>query len=177
MRALLASATLILPTLAFAAGGGSSTPPKQTNTTAVCENGMVWDEKTEACVAPQESRLDDKTLYEAAREFAYAGQYQNTLDVLDAMSDQQDDGVLTYRGFANRKLGDWDLGMAFYAEALAINPDNLLARSYMGQAFVEDGQIDLAQAQLTEIRTRGGRGTWAEFSLRQALESGRGYSY
>lgn len=177
MRALLLSAAFLAPTLAFAAGGGSATPPTQTNTTKVCQNGMVWDEKTEACVAPQESQLDDDTLYKAVREFAYVGQYQEALDALDAMAKQQDDRVLTYRGFAHRKQGDWELGMDFYAQALAINPDNLLARSYMGQAFVEDGQIALAQAQLTEIRTRGGRGTWAEFSLRQALESGRGYSY
>jgi hypothetical protein len=58
-----------------------------------------------------------------------------------------------------------------------VNPDNLLARSYMGQALVEQGQVDLALAQLSEIRMRGGRGTWAETSLANAVATSVTYSH
>ncbi len=58
-----------------------------------------------------------------------------------------------------------------------MNPDNLLARSYMGQALVEQGQVDLALAQLSEIRMRGGRGTWAETSLTNAVATSVTYSH
>ena len=85
--------------------------------------------------------------------------------------------VHTYRGFTARKMGDMDAAMRAYGRALDINPDNILVRSYMGQAFVETGQYELAQAQLTQIRTRGGRGTWAEISLRLAIQSGTTYNY
>jgi len=61
--------------------------------------------------------------------------------------------------------------------ALVQNPDNILARSCMGQGFVEIGDLVAAKVQLTEIRPRGGRNTWAEFSLAQAIRSGVGYSY
>lgn len=166
-----------LPLAALAAGGGDSSPPKPTATTKVCQSGMVFDDKSKACVAPKESSLDDDTLYRAVREFAYAGQYGNALAALDAMSDQNDDRVLTYRGFAHRKAGDIDTGLAFYQTALTVNPDNFLARSYMGQAYVELGAMDQARVQLSEIRTRGGRGTWAEFSLRSAIANGQGYAY
>ena len=111
------------------------------------------------------------------RELAYAGQYGATLNALAAMSDPQDDRVLTYMGFVHRKMGDVGLGNAYYRQAIAKNPDNLLARSYMGQGFVESGELAMARAQLTEIRSRGGRGTWPEISLRLAIENGRGYSY
>ena len=98
-------------------------------------------------------------------------------EVLDAMSDAQDDRVLTYKGFAYRKMGEVELGMAYYRQAIAANPDNLLARSYIGQGLAEAGEMAAARAQLTEIRTRGGRGSWPELALCMAIESGRGYSY
>ncbi|MEO1397909.1 MAG: tetratricopeptide repeat protein [Pseudomonadota bacterium] len=178
MRTLLIATALIsAPAFVFAAGSGDSSPPKPTATTTQCSNGQVFDDEAAACVDPKESRLDDDTLYRAVREFAYAGMYAETLATLDLMSDQQEDRVLTYRGFAHRKAGDIDTGMAFYQAALTANPDNFLARSYMGQAYVELGNTEAARMQLSEIRTRGGRGTWAEFSLRTAIESGQGYSY
>ena len=176
MRRLLLTALLTLPAAGYAAGM-DSTPPTQTNTTAQCQNGQVWSEQDKACVDAQESRLDDDTLYGAVREFAYAGMYDEARGALAAMSDPTDDRVLTYMGFVHRKQGDVDLGNAYYRQAIARNPDNYLARSYMGQGFVETGEIAAARAQLTEIRTRGGRGTWAEISLRMAIENGRGYSY
>ncbi|WP_208354527.1 tetratricopeptide repeat protein [Pseudaestuariivita rosea] len=177
MRLVVVLAAIMAPSIALAAGGMDPTPPKPTETTQQCQNGTVWDEKSGSCVAPQESSLDDDTLYGAAREFAYAGQYENAQRALRAMSDQTEDRVLTYLGFTSRKMGNVQAGMTYYAAALEKNPDNHLARSYMGQAYVQAGQLDLARAQLTEIRARGGRGTWAEVSLRLALESGRGYAY
>jgi hypothetical protein len=42
---------------------------------------------------------------------------------------------------------------------------------------VELGQTEAARAQLGEIRARGGRQTWPEIALRNALRSGVGYSY
>lgn len=177
MRALLLTALILAPSVAFAVGGGDDTPPNPTRTTTECTDGKIWDEDSKACVTPKDARLDDDTRYLAARELAYAGQYEAALSVLAAMSDQDDDRVLTYMGFAHRKSGDLPTGMAYYRAALAQNPDNLLARSYMGQAFVETGDIHLARAELREIRARGGRMTWAFVSLDQAIRSGRGFSY
>ncbi len=164
-------------TAAFAAGSGSSEAPKPTATTTTCKDGKVWDETSSSCVEPVQGRLDDDTLYGAAREFAYAGQYGHALAALDAMSDQSDDRVLTYRGFANRRAGRIEEGMAFYAKALARNPDNLLARSYRGQGYVEQGEIEMAKAELSEIVARGGAGGWPEVSLRRAIATGVTYSF
>jgi tetratricopeptide (TPR) repeat protein len=177
MRLSLFAAALCLPAVSFAAGSDDSTPPTPTKTTTDCSDGQVWDAATESCVAPKDSRLDEDTLYQAVREFAYAGDYIGARGALAAMPDQNDDRVLTYMGFTARKVGNIDEAMMFYAKALAQNPDNLLARSYMGQGYVETGDIKLARAELTEIRTRGGRGSWPELSLRMAIEKGAGYAY
>ena len=181
MRFILAL-ILALPTAAFAAGGGSdggssTNPPKTTETTANCTGVQVWDKKTKSCVDPKDSALDDKTLYEAVRELAYAGRYDDAQGVLRIMSDQKDDRVLTYWGFTHRKMGNGDLARVYYQDAITRNPDNVLARSYMGQGFVADGDTDSAIAQWHEIKARGGEGTWAEASLREAIRTGLTYSY
>ncbi len=173
-KPLLALA-LVAPAMAFAAGGGSA--PATTPTTATCTDGKIYDADTKECVDAQESSLTDDERYEAAREFAYVGQFQAARDALAAMSVQTDGRVQTYLGFTERKLGNMDKAMLHYTAALAQDPDNILARSYMGQGFAEQGKLTAAKQQLREIRARGGRNTWAEFSLAQAIRSGAGFAY
>ena len=177
MRYLLIAA-MAFPGLAFAAGSDTNTaPPKTTKTTKTCEGVKVWDEATKTCVNPKGAALDDDLLYDAVRELAYAGRYLDAQGVLAAMPDQQDDRVLTYWGFTSRKLGHDDLARAYYLKAIERNPDNILARSYMGQGMIESGDRDGAIDQWREIRARGGEGTWAETALRDSIRSGTTYSY
>lgn len=177
MRHFIAAALIALPATAFAAGGGNETAPKPTETTKECFGKRVWDANKQRCVRPKQSSLNDDQMYDAVRELAYAGRYDGAQAALDAMSDQNDDRVLTYRGFINRKLGNIDTAMMFYTEALDRNPDNLLARSYMGQGFVVEGKIDEARVQLAEIENRGGGYSWAATSLRQAIYVGKTFDY
>lgn len=137
----------------------------------------MWDEEAKECVAPQESSLDDDALYEAARELAFAGRYDDAIQAIRAMSDPDSDRALTYLGFAHRKSGRVEEGMAYYQAALAQNPDNILALSYMGQSYAELGDMDAALAQLQEIKARGGRETWAYIALKNTIRTGKGYSY
>ena len=176
MRTLLIL-LMCLPGYSFAASGGDKGVPKPTQTTKSCWGVRVWDEKEKRCVRPKESSLDTDGLYGAVRELAYAGRYQDAQGVLLAMTDQRDDRVLTYWGFTHRKLGNLKLANAFYSQAIARNPNNILARSYMGQGFIEEGMPAQALAQWKEIRARGGAGTWAEESLRSAMETGQGFTY
>jgi len=165
------------PAQAAGMGGSDTTPPKPTETSETCEGVQVWDPETKSCVDPKEGALDADTLYRAVRELAYAGRFRDAQGVLRAMPDQSEDRVLTYWGFTHRKLGDRVLARSFYERALAVNPDNLLARSYMGQGFIADGDTDAAIAQWREIKARGGNGTWAEAALRRAIRTGLTYDY
>ena len=173
----LAFTFAILPAVAFSAGSDDPEPPKPTETTTVCDDGLVWDLATKSCLSPADSTNDDNARLNDVRELAYAGYYQAALDVLDTLDNPAASLALTYYGFAHRKAGEIDLGMAYYDAALVADPDNLLARSYMGQGFVASGDMVQAQVQLTEIRMRGGRGTWPELALVQAIASGVGTTY
>ena len=172
MRFLLAAA-LALPTSLTAAGDGD-TPPKIP--TFFCSDGKVYDAELGQCVNPQQSNLGTDSLYQTVRQLAYTGRYVDAQKVLAAMP-QDDDRTLTYLGFTNRKLGKADLGMVFYQKAIAQNSGNILARSYMGQGLVEQGDIAAAMEQLREIRAQGGAGTWPYAALRTAIATGKTYSY
>lgn len=200
MRTLVLTAALTLnfalPQSGSAAGSNDNATPKPTETTKSCFQARQWDPETKKfvrfseavngvwdasikkCVRPDKtSHLDSDTLYKAIRELAYAGRYNEAITVLDQMPNQLDDKVLTYRGFTARKLGDLELADVYYEQAIATNPDNILARSYMGQGKVAAGDKVAALTQLREIQARGGAGTWAETSLRSAIETGTTYSY
>lgn len=172
MKYLALAAVLALPFgSAYAAGGSDTAAPSKPK----CEKGFVYDKKEKKCLQA-ESHMDTDTLYQTVRQLAYAGRYIDAQDVLAVMP-QNDDRTLTYLGFTNRKLGRTDVAMAYYAQALAVNPSNILARSYMGQGLVEAGKVSDALVQLRAIRTHGGAGTWAEASLRKAIATGQTFNY
>ncbi len=169
---VLAALSLALPAGLFAAGANEETAPPKPK----CEDGQVYDKKTKTCVDAKDSRLDDDARYETVRQLAHAGRYSDAQTVLAEM-EATDDRTLTYLGFTTRKLGDVAGGMALYERALAANPANTLAHSYMGQALVEQGQISAALQHLRAIRAAGGSGTWAEASLRTAIATGQTFTY
>ena len=96
-------------------------------------------------------QLSDADLYAQGRALALAGHYANALDALLAIGEQEDARVLTMIGYAKRKSGRLDEGMAAYARALAIEPDNLDAREYLGEGHVAAGRLDLAMIELETI--------------------------
>lgn len=176
-KAILLALALTMPTAALAAGSDSDDAPKPTNTTKECKDGKVWDDEKQECLDAESNLINDDVRYKAVRELAYAARYDDALKVLASMSDQSESRVLTYYGFINRRSGDVELGMKYYDQALATDPDNLLARSYMGQGLVEQGKIEEAKIQLLEINQRGGKDSWPEIALARSIERGVGYSY
>jgi tetratricopeptide (TPR) repeat protein len=122
--------------------------------------------RTKACVRLVAGLLDDQDLYEQGRDLAKEGRYEEALVVLAAIVNQNDPKVLNYTGYSHRKAGRLETGVAFYQKALAINPDFILAREYLGEGYVAAGRIDLAMVQLDEIKNRCGVNC-AEYELLQ----------
>ncbi|MCH2168527.1 MAG: tetratricopeptide repeat protein [Oceanicola sp.] len=172
----LAAACFAMASPVFAAGSDSFTPPKPTPT-AECPKGQIWDTETEACIDARDSRFEDADRIKAARELAYLDRPEDTLLILETLVRGDGDMALTYKGFAHRKAGRFEQGMAFYEAALARNPDNVLARSYMGQALAEVGDLDGAKAQLQLVTALAGRESWPAFALRLAIREGRSPAY
>ena len=172
MRLLIATAlALALPITAFAASDETA-PPKKPK----CESGFVYDKNSKKCVSGNGHSVDVDTLYQEVRALSYDGRYDDA-QLLLALMPANDDRTLTYMGFTHRKMGHSEVAMDYYTRAIARNPGNVLARSYMGQGFVDDGNVTAAIEQLREIRAHGGTGTWAEASLRTAIATGETFNW
>lgn len=59
--------------------------------------------------------------------------------------------ILTYLGFANRKLKRFDVAEDFYRTALAIAPDHKGATEYFGELMVERGDLAGARVMLARL--------------------------
>jgi tetratricopeptide (TPR) repeat protein len=163
MLAALLSAAFCAPMAYAAASGGSSEPAageepltkKQVEAKAKCaKNGDVWNMKTRKCDKAQSGSLDDESLYNAGREFALEGRYNEAITTLNYVANAQDKRVLNYLGYSYRKSGHVDVGLTYYKQALAIDPDYTLVREYLGEALIQMGDITGAKGQLAEIKNR-----------------------
>lgn len=59
--------------------------------------------------------------------------------------------ALNYLGFSNRKLGNFDESMTWYLKALAADPDHRGANEYLGELYLQMGELDRAELQLSKL--------------------------
>lgn len=64
--------------------------------------------------------------------------------------------MLNSIGYSTRKLGDVDKGIEYYHQAPAIDPNFTKARQYLGEAYLQKGDVAKAREQLMEIADRCG---------------------
>lgn len=152
----------ILATAAFglslaigtAQAAGDSTPsPKPKPSSVDCSKKSNRNHPT--CKQYRDDVHDD-AVYSTAYWLAKSGKHAQALDVLRSARNQGDPRILNYTGFVTRKLGRVDEAMTYYVRALAANPNYTVARAYMGEAYLQKGDLAAAKAQLAEIESRCG---------------------
>lgn len=144
---------------AFAAGEGSGS----STTVQQCKNGKVWDKREKKCVAPQQGTLDEESLYEAGRDLAYAGRYDEAIGVLSLAANRNDKRILNFLGFSHRKAGRLEVGIGYYRQAIEIDPAYALVREYYGEALLMKGDVAGARAELATIEVLCGSQACEEF--------------
>jgi tetratricopeptide (TPR) repeat protein len=112
--------------------------------------------KTKPECQPHRAEATDDEIYNAAYWLARNGKYAEALDVLKRAKDQNAPRILNETGFATRKLGDVDGALVYYRRALAIDPNYVFARAYMGEALLTRGDMAAARHELSEIAARCG---------------------
>lgn len=150
----LTTVALCMPTIVFAAAGGSgeTTTTTKPDPAKICQaQGKVYDKETKKCVK-KEAFLDQESLFESGRAFAYAGKYEEALEILSRAPDQQDSRILNLKGFSHRKLGDIGKGISYYKHSIAVDPEYALVREYYGEALLQQGNLAAAENQLKMIR-------------------------
>jgi tetratricopeptide (TPR) repeat protein len=100
--------------------------------------------------------VSDDEIINGAYWLAHAGKLTESLALLGTVADKENPRALNAMGFATRKLGNVDAALPYYTRALAIEPNYVQARAYMGEAFLAKGDVARAREQLGEIERRGG---------------------
>ncbi len=170
------TAALILAVPALAAStGGSGGGSSGGGSTTTCKAGMVWNKAKGICEKAQSGLFDDRTLYEQGRALALAGDHEGALTLFAAIRDREDAEVLTMIGYATRKSGAVEEGIGYYHRALALEPDNVNTREYLGEGYVALGRLDLAQLELDRIETICGTGCDQYLDLAAAMAGDEGW--
>lgn len=141
---------LIAAAPALADGGGDGGSKDSSDTT--CGKGQVWDSRTQQCVKAENGVLPDKALTDYADALLKAHRYQETIAVLDLLKNPNTAVALNYRGYATRKLGRIDEGIAYYLRSVALDPHYPQVREYLGEAYLLKGDVTGAEAQLRAIK-------------------------
>jgi tetratricopeptide (TPR) repeat protein len=97
-----------------------------------------------------ESISEPRRVYLTAVELIHARRYEEAIVELRALTASVGPvpDVLNYLGYAHRKLARFDASRRYYEQALALDPMHRGANEYLGELFVELGQIDLARERL-----------------------------
>ncbi|MEZ4608103.1 MAG: tetratricopeptide repeat protein [Deinococcales bacterium] len=77
--------------------------------------------------------------------------YQGAIDLLMPYveSHLDDADAFNLLGYSNRKLGDYEKGLEYYTKALELEPEHIGANEYLGELYLETGELDKAIERLT----------------------------
>ena len=100
--------------------------------------------------------------------------YEDAVAKLQAASATfgQHPGILTYLGFANRKLGRFEVAKNYYQQALRVAPDHKGATEYVGELMVERGDRAGAAKMLAKLERICTFGCAEADELRRWIENG-----
>lgn len=108
-------------------------------------------------------------LYSDAVGLINQGKYEAALASLDeaALAFGPHPDILTYQGFANRKLQRFDVAQGYYARALALAPDHRGAWEYYGELKVQRGDMAGAKQHLAKLESLCSFGCYEADELRR----------
>lgn len=124
-------------------------------THALCDGHSKGSDAWRVCLGAARVEMSDEELFYAGYWLAKSGHYEKALTYL-YLTRSKNEKILTYIGYATRKLGDVDQAIPFYTQALFKNPNYVVARAYLGEAYLTRGEPDRAKRELQEIERRCG---------------------
>jgi tetratricopeptide (TPR) repeat protein len=91
--------------------------------------------------------------YAAGKAAIDAGNWAAAVEALKraVAADAANAEAFNYLGYAHRKLGKYDDAFANYQRALALNPEHKGAHEYIGEAYLETGNLAKAEEHLKAL--------------------------
>jgi tetratricopeptide (TPR) repeat protein len=117
---------------------------------------------------------DDKPTseYSLARQALDDGDYDVAINKLARLheEDPDDADVLNLLGYGYRKIGDFDQARGYYLQALVIDPEHRGANEYLGELYLETGQLKKAEERLTVLDKECWLGCSEYTELKESIE-------
>jgi tetratricopeptide (TPR) repeat protein len=133
--------------------GGNRDRNTNSGNVVICPRGQVWVQRMNRCVRAQSGLVPDGALTDYAYALAKAERYGEALNMLDLLKNPDTPKALNYRGYATRKLGRTEEGIRYYLRSVALDPSYAQVREYLGEAYVTQGKLHLAEQQLQTLET------------------------
>ena len=94
-----------------------------------------------------------RSAYERAVKLVEAADYKTAIRVLKKLNRKEpgNPDVLNMLGYSHRKLGRLEPAFGYYREALALEPLHRGANEYLGELYLETGELDKAQERLARL--------------------------
>ena len=112
----------------------------------------------------------DSDLMKAAKDID-AQKYEEAISLLQKVigRDARNADAWNLLGFSNRKIGKYADALGAYEKALAINPNHLGANEYLGELYVETGDLPKAEERLGRLNSLCPRGCDEARMLKAAI--------
>jgi tetratricopeptide (TPR) repeat protein len=172
---VLAAAAIFVTTVSFkpitVSAMGTDTPPPT-------DDGSKNKKKKKSdgsAIEQQEQKLaQEKFLraYRAARDEILSGDYKAGIAAMHALGHDEHPDVANYIGYANRKLGNYDVSKVWYDKALAADPEHVRTWSYYGMWHMEQGNRLKAQDYLAKVNALCGNTSCEEYRQLKAVIDG-----
>jgi len=116
------------------------------------ETGTVPDQLSLA-LAPTGTFEAGNLIYSAAVRMINQGQYQVAINELKKAEFEVGlhADIQNYLGYTHRKLGRYEEAKVYYKRALKLNPNHLGAYEYLGELYIETGDMKNARRQLANL--------------------------
>jgi Flp pilus assembly protein TadD len=91
--------------------------------------------------------------YTAAVAAIQAKDYARAIPLLDRVvaKDAKNADALNYLGYSLRETGKLDAALGYYEKALAVDPKHRGAHEYLGELYLQKGDVKSAEVQLAKL--------------------------
>jgi tetratricopeptide (TPR) repeat protein len=119
---------------------------------------MASADSTRETPSPAPAPAPGPVTLSGAQQKIDAGDYRSAIPMLTVIvkADPNNADALNLMGFSLRKTGQTDLAMQYYNRALTVMPKHLGTNEYLGELYVELGQIDKAKERLAVLHAACG---------------------
>jgi tetratricopeptide (TPR) repeat protein len=119
---------------------------------------MASADSTRETPSPAPAPAPGPVTLSGAQQKTDAGDYRSAIPMLTVIvkADPNNADALNLMGYSLRKTGQTDLAMQYYNRALSVMPKHLGTNEYLGELYVELGQIDKAKERLAVLHAACG---------------------